>query len=235
MGDFNTGRITMRTTPSLALLTLLALHCQGLKVRSRCRTGASCVHSQNGVGGRLEVEQDCFGANCGVNYGNQPDQRFPQSNQNNQRPFNNQGGGRVVVNDNCSSGARCTQNIGGGGRVQSSQRCTGAECGINYSQSQSAGGNYFGSGAGQMEVVNCGNGIRSVFQNEQNFIEVTCNSGRQKFSKCQAGSFTKTNNRKQVRITCAGGVGGAGGARGGGNGRVINRNCDGNNCNISIY
>ena len=169
----------MRTTPSLAILTLLALHCEGLKVRTRCRTGASCVHSQNGVGRRLEVEQDCFGANCGVNYGNQPDKRFPQSNQNNQRPFNNQGGGRVVVNDNCSSGARCSQNIEGGGRVQSSQRCTGAQCGINYSQSQSAGGNSFGSGAGQMEIVNCGKGIRSVFQNEQNFIEVTCNSGRQ--------------------------------------------------------
>ena len=128
-------------------------HCQGLKVRSRCRTGASCVHSQNGVGGSLEVEQDCFGANCGVNYGNQPDQRFPQSNRNSQRSFNNQGGGRVVVSDNCSSGARCTHNIGGGGRVRSSQRCTGAECGINYSGSEFAGGDSFGSGAGQTETV----------------------------------------------------------------------------------
>ena len=72
-------------------------------------------------------------------------------------------------------GALTILEVGG----ESSQVRDVLECGINYSGSEFAGGDSFGSGAGQTETVNCGNGIRSVFQNEQNIIEVTCNSGRQ--------------------------------------------------------
>ena len=239
----------MRTTAPLGLLSILALNCHGLSIKTRCSSKASCVHSQNGVPGRLEVQQACYGANCGVDYGNrqaageqgavgqgaigqgswtqgtngqgavgqgslaqgtggpanQNNQRFPQSNQ----------GGRVVVNDNCSSGSQCSQNIGAGGQVQSTQRCNGAQCEVNYQQPAGAGGLAAGAGpqgaggsrpqgaSGQgaggqgswtqgswgnvggtnsgtsgTDIVNCGSGIRSVFQNVQNIVEVTCNSGR---------------------------------------------------------
>merc|ERR1712168_1263932 len=63
------GPGTTMGTLSVGVVLFLILSCQGLKIRSNCRTGASCVHSQNGYDGDLDIVSKCRGAYCGVIYG----------------------------------------------------------------------------------------------------------------------------------------------------------------------
>merc|ERR1711953_596638 len=63
------------------------------------------------------------------------------------RPTNNNQPGRVTINDNCSSGAQCTQNLNGN-VVDSTQNCRGAQCDVNFGGvgGAVAGNNGFGDG-----------------------------------------------------------------------------------------
>merc|ERR1712025_978156 len=142
------------------------------------------------------------------------------------------GGGQGAV----GQGSR-PQGTGGQGswtQGANGQGAGGQGAGGQGSWTQGTGGNVGGTNSvtGGTETVNCGSGIRSVLQNVQNIVEVTCNSGRTKVSKCSAGSFTETSDRMHVRITCAvanGPIAGntrsqGGNRRGGGGNRVANRN-----------
>merc|ERR1711915_574262 len=96
---------TMKTspTPVLTLLLILAFSCQGLRVRTKCSSGASCVHTQSGRGS-VQLKQQCSGATCGISYGetqnggrvtsqgNQQNKPYGQNKQNGRR-VNPAGGG----------------------------------------------------------------------------------------------------------------------------------------------
>merc|ERR1711913_276468 len=147
-----TGRATtMRALSTLAQFSLLAFSCQALKITDNCSSGAQCSQELNGFRGAESV-QNCQGAQCDIDFGRQPSQGRPQNNQQgfnqdkpqNNRPTFNQGSrpnnnqpGRVTINDNCSSGAQCTQNLNGN-VVDSTQNCRGAQCDVNFGGS---GGN----------------------------------------------------------------------------------------------
>ena len=151
----------------LAHLSLLAFSCQALKITDNCSSGAQCSQELNGFRGAESV-QNCQGAQCDIDFGRQPSQRTPQNNNQgfnqdkprNNRPTFNQGSrpknnqqGRVSINDNCSSGAQCTQNLNGN-VVDSTQNCRGAQCDVNFGGSGGnrgvggavAGNNGFGDG-----------------------------------------------------------------------------------------
>merc|ERR1712079_904847 len=80
------------------------------------------------------------------------------------RPTNNNQPGRVTINDNCSSGAQCTQNLNGN-VVDSTQNCRGAQCDVNFGESGGnrgvggavPGNNGFGFGGGNNGGVGGGN------------------------------------------------------------------------------
>ena len=152
---------------TLALLSLLAFSCQALKITDNCSSGAQCSQELNGFRGAESV-QNCQGAQCDIDFGRQPSQGTPQNNNQgfnqdkprNNRPTFNQGSrpknnqqGRVSINDNCSSGAQCTQNLNGN-VVDSTQNCRGAQCDVNFGGSGGnrgvggavAGNNGFGGG-----------------------------------------------------------------------------------------
>ena len=163
-----TGRATtMRALTTLAQFSLLAFSCQALKITDNCSSGAQCSQELNGFRGAESV-QNCQGAQCDIDFGRQPSQGTPQNNNQgfnqdkprNNRPTFNQGSrpnnnqqGRVSINDNCSSGAQCTQNLNGN-VVDSTQNCRGAQCDVNFGGSGGnrgvggavAGNNGFGGG-----------------------------------------------------------------------------------------
>merc|ERR1711874_152859 len=151
-----TGRATtMRALTTLAQFSLLAFSCQALKITDNCSSGAQCSQELNGFRGAESV-QKCKGAQCDIDFGRQPSQGTPQNNNptfnQGSRPNNNQQG-RVSINDNCSSGAQCTQNLNGN-VVDSTQNCRGAQCDVNFGGSGGnrgvggavAGNNGFGGG-----------------------------------------------------------------------------------------
>merc|ERR1712079_828778 len=163
---------------TLALLSLLAFSCQALKITDNCSSGAQCGQELNGFRGAESV-QNCQGAQCDIDFGRQPSQGTPQNNNQgfnqdkprNNRPTFNQGSrpnnnqqGRVSINDNCSSGAQCTQNLNGN-VVDSTQNCRGAQCDVNFGESGGnrgvggavPGNNGFGFGRGNNGGVGGGN------------------------------------------------------------------------------
>merc|ERR1711953_3172 len=73
------------------------------------------------------------------------------------RPTNNNQPGRVTINDNCSSGAQCTQNLNGN-VVDSTQNCQGAQCDVNFGGSRGSGGDGGGNNGFGGASVNGGVG-----------------------------------------------------------------------------
>merc|ERR1712110_654590 len=211
-----TGRATtMRALTTLAQFSLLAFSCQALKITDNCSSGAQCSQELNGFTGAESV-QNCQGAQCDIDFGRQPSQGTPQNNNQgfnqdkarNNRPTFNQGSrpnnnqqGRVSINDNCSSGAQCTQNLIGN-VVDSTQNCRGAQCDVNFGGSGGnrgvggAGNNGFGGGnngrvggdnngfggvpGGRIETVNCGQGVSRTSTSPDGVIQVICSNGNTK-------------------------------------------------------
>merc|ERR1711988_2081418 len=218
-----TGRATtMPALTTLAQFSLLAFSCQALKITDNCSSGAQCGQELNGFRGAESV-QNCQGAQCDIDFGRQPSQGTPQNNQQgfnqdkprNYRPTFNQGSrpnnnqqGRVSINDNCSSGAQCTQNLNGN-VVDSTQNCRGAQCDVNFGGSGGnrgvgagnngfgggnnggavAGNNGFGGGnnngfggvpGGRIETVNCGQGVSRSSTSPDGVIQVICSNGNTK-------------------------------------------------------
>merc|ERR1711936_200028 len=259
----NTAWITGRATTMGALrtlvhLSLLAFSCQALKITDNCSSGAQCGQELNGFRGAESV-QNCQGAQCDIDFGRQPSQGRPQNNQQgfnqdkprNNRPTFNQGSrpnnnqpGRVTINDNCSSGAQCTQNLNGN-VVDSTQNCRGAQCDVNFGGSGGNGGNGgavagnngFGGGnngrvggdnngfggvpGGRIETVNCGQGVSRTSTSPDGVIQVICSNGNTKTSNCPTGGQTvRSNDGYKVSIQCGGAsFGGTPRRRGGGNRR----------------
>merc|ERR1711936_790089 len=259
----NTAWITGRATTMGALrtlvhLSLLAFSCQALKITDNCSSGAQCGQELNGFQGAESV-QNCQGAQCDIDFGRQPSQGRPQNNQQgfnqdkprNNRPTFNQGSrpnnnqpGRVTINDNCSSGAQCTQNLNGN-VVDSTQNCRGAQCDVNFGGSGGNGGNGgavagnngFGGGnngrvggdnngfggvpGGRIETVNCGQGVSRTSTSPDGVIQVICSNGNTKTSNCPTGGQTvRSNDGYKVSIQCGGAsFGGTPRRRGGGNRR----------------
>merc|ERR1711936_929653 len=164
------------------------------------------------------------------------------------RPTNNNQPGRVTINDNCSSGAQCTQNLNGN-VVDSTQNCRGAQCDVNFGGSGGnrgvgGGNNGFGGGnnggavpgnngfgggnngfggvpGGSIETVNCGQGVSRTSASPDGVIQVICSNGNTKISNCQGGGQTvRSNDGYKVTIQCGGAsFGGTPRRRGGGNRR----------------
>merc|ERR1712156_394076 len=212
---------TMAALTTLAHLSLLAFSCQALKITDNCSSGAQCGQELNGFRGAESV-QNCQGAQCDIDFGRQPSQGTPQNNNQgfnqdkarNNRPTFNQGSkpnnnqpGRVSINDNCSSGAQCTQNLNGN-VVDSTQNCRGAQCVVNFGGSGGnrgvggavAGNNGFGGGNNGGAVAGnngFGGGINggAVAGNngfgDDDDCEITC------CANCQAASLTKQEKKTQ--------------------------------------
>merc|ERR1711936_565412 len=272
----NTAWITGRATTMGALrtlvhLSLLAFSCQALKITDNCSSGAQCGQELNGFRGAESV-QNCQGAQCDIDFGRQPSQGRPQNNQQgfnqdkprNNRPTFNQGSrpnnnqpGRVTINDNCSSGAQCTQNLNGN-VVDSTQNCRGAQCDVNFGGSGGNGGNggavagnngvggdnngFGGVPGGRIETVNCGQGVSRTSTSPDGVIQVICSNGNTKTSNCPTGGQTvRSNDGYKVSIQCGGASfggtprrrGGGNRRRGGGGGVTINRSCSGSQCSVS--
>merc|ERR1711910_227589 len=237
-GNNNTAWITGRATTMGALrtlvhLSLLAFSCQALKITDNCSSGAQCGQELNGFRGAESV-QNCQGAQCDIDFGRQPSQGRPQNNQ----------PGRVTINDNCSSGAQCTQNLNGN-VVDSTQNCRGAQCDVNFGGSGGnrgvggavPGNNGFGGGnngrvggdnngfggvpGGRIETVNCGQGVSRTSTSPDGVIQVICSNGNTKTSNCPTGGQTvRSNDGYKVSIQCGGAsFGGTPRRRGGGNRR----------------
>merc|ERR1711988_852353 len=269
-----TGRATtMPALTTLAQFSLLAFSCQALKITDNCSSGAQCSQELNGFRGAESV-QNCQGAQCDIDFGRQPSQGTPQNNQQgfnqdkprNNRPTFNQGSrpnnnqpGRVTINDNCSSGAQCTQNLNGN-VVDSTQNCRGAQCDVNFGGSGGnrgvGGGNngrvggdnngFGGVPGGRIETVNCGQGVSRTSTSPDGVIQVICSNGNTKTANCPTGGQTvRSNDGYKVNIQCNGGAafggnqrrrgGGIGGGGGGGRGGgvTINRSCSGSRCSVS--
>merc|ERR1712079_420064 len=212
---------------TLALLSLLAFSCQALKITDNCSSGAQCSQELNGFRGAESV-QNCQGAQCDIDFGRQPSQGRPQNNQqgfnrdkpqNNRQTFNqgsrpnNNQPGRVTINDNCSSGAQCSQNLNGN-VVDSTQNCRGAQCDVNFGVSRGSGGNG-GAVAGNNGFGGGGGGTGGVTVNREcvgNRCTVNTNAGGN-------NGFGGAGNN--------GGFGGAGNNGGGGGapGRIETVNC----------
>merc|ERR1711988_1839224 len=177
------------------------------------------------------------------------------------RPTNNNQPGRVTINDNCSSGAQCTQNLNGN-VVDSTQNCRGAQCDVNFGGS--GGGNngrvggdnngFGGVPGGRIETVNCGQGVSRTSTSPDGVIQVICSNGNTKTANCPpGGQSVLSKDGFKVTIQCNGGAafggnqrrrgggnprrggGGIGGGGGGGRGGgvTINRSCSGSRCSVS--
>ena len=131
-------------TVHIGIVLLLAMSCQGLRVRTRCRSGASCVHSQNGSGD-LDIEQKCQGAYCGVIYGNgRSRQRNNQRNRGANRGANRnsyqsyQSNRNYDFNQNGYNGQRYVENYASGAGETSVIDCYGDSC-THYYRDQGNG------------------------------------------------------------------------------------------------
>ena len=140
-------------TIHIGIVLLLALSCKGLRVRTRCRSGASCVHSQNGSGD-LDIEQKCQGAYCGVIYGNGRS-RQRNNQRNNQR---NRGANRQQQNRNRGYQNNRNYDLNQNGYNQQSYGYNGQRYVENYA-----------SGAGDTSVIDCyGGSCTHYYRNQGN-------------------------------------------------------------------
>merc|ERR1711988_1367987 len=143
-------------------------------------------------------------------------------------PTNNNQPGRVTINDNCSSGAQCTQNLNGN-VVDSKQNCRGAQCDIDFGGSGRVGGtvagnNGFGGGNNGGAGVGGGNnggvggsdrGAHGGLSQEGGEDSITCRGSVQKTScdgttcevVCSDGSKRNRNcegRKAEVRSSTSG-------------------------------
>merc|ERR1711936_256424 len=134
------------------------------------------------------------------------------------RPTNNNQPGRVTINDNCSSGAQCTQNLNGN-VVDSTQNCRGAQCDIDFGGSGRVGGTVAGNNGsdggahgglsqeGGEDSITCRGSVQKT-SCDGTSCEVVCSDGSKRKRNCEGRKAEVRSSTSeegiQLTIKCGG-------------------------------
>merc|ERR1711915_638312 len=225
---------TMKTspTPVLTLLLILAFSCQGLRVRTKCSSGASCVHTQSGRGS-VQLKQQCSGATCGISYGetqnggrvtsqgNQQNKPYGQNKQNGRR-VNPAGGG---VRGGLGGATRGNTGTVDGTYTQTEQKYSSNNLGYN-SNGQEYNSNNQGYTSNNQRYNSNGQGYNSKNQGYNlNSQEYTSNNQGYN-SDQQKGSGLRITSRCTSGASCVHTQNGEGSVQ-------LDQNCNGATCGVN--